>query len=107
MSRFDEEPDGDPHGECAARIAELEAAAREVVSHMEGRTPTRGWLRDNKKSREALDRLVNALWPRAALAGEAKAAPRLTDAEISAIHEKTLDAWNLARAIEAKVRGTT
>ena len=34
MSRFDEEPDGDPHGECAleihrleARIAELEAEA--------------------------------------------------------------------------------
>lgn len=23
MSRFDEEPDGDPHGECAAEIARL------------------------------------------------------------------------------------
>jgi len=52
------------------RIAELEAAAREVVSNMEGRMPIRGWLRDNGKSREALDRLVNALWPRTALAGK-------------------------------------
>ena len=25
MSRFDEEPDGDPHGECSAEIHRLEA----------------------------------------------------------------------------------
>ncbi len=30
MSRFDEEPDGDPHGECAAEIARLNAELREA-----------------------------------------------------------------------------
>ena len=39
MSRFDEEPDGDPHGECAleihrleARIAELEASVLKITA---------------------------------------------------------------------------
>jgi len=34
MSRFDEEPDGDPHGECAAEIGKLKAerdALREAL----------------------------------------------------------------------------
>ena len=38
MSRFDEEPDGDIHGECAAEIARLRAkceAIRQVCNHMD------------------------------------------------------------------------
>jgi hypothetical protein len=36
MNRFDEEPDGDPHGECAAEIARLSVGHRryEVVRRM-------------------------------------------------------------------------
>lgn len=31
MSHFDEQPDGDPHGECAAEIARLTEALREIA----------------------------------------------------------------------------
>ena len=31
MSRFDEEPDGDPHGECAAEIARLREEAANAL----------------------------------------------------------------------------
>ena len=30
MSRFDEEPDGEPHGECAAEIADLKQKIAEI-----------------------------------------------------------------------------
>lgn len=36
MSRFDEEPDGDPHGECAAEIDRLETVIRRAASIMHG-----------------------------------------------------------------------
>lgn len=41
--------------------SQLVAAALEVVHHMDGRTPVRGWLRDNDDSRKALDRLAKVL----------------------------------------------
>jgi hypothetical protein len=51
----------------SARVAELTAergvmlAAAEVIGHhMEGRMPTRGWLKDNPRSREALDNMLNS-----------------------------------------------
>ncbi len=35
MSRFDEEPDGDPHGECAAEIHRLEALNATLLETIE------------------------------------------------------------------------
>ena len=35
MSRFDEEPDGDPHGECALEIHRLEARIAELEAECE------------------------------------------------------------------------
>lgn len=41
--------------------AQLVAAALEVVRHMNGRMPVRGWLNDNDNSRKALDELAKVL----------------------------------------------
>lgn len=38
MSCFDEEPDGDPHGECAAEIARLNAEIEQCVAALPGVT---------------------------------------------------------------------
>ena len=35
---FDEEPDGDPHGECAAEIARLQDLVRWSYTKLHGRT---------------------------------------------------------------------
>ena len=35
---FDEEPDGDPHGECAAEIHRLQGLLRWAYSKLHGRT---------------------------------------------------------------------
>jgi len=35
---FDEQPDGDPHGECAAEIARLQELVRWAYSKLHGRT---------------------------------------------------------------------
>lgn len=51
-------------GDTLAALEELKrlrGAALGVVAHMEGRLPVRGWLRDNDKSRDALDELVRVL----------------------------------------------
>lgn len=40
---------------------QLVAAALEVVRHMNGRMPVRGWLNDNDDSRKALDELAKVL----------------------------------------------
>ena len=37
---------------------ELQDAVKELLTHREGRLPTRGWLRDNDKSRAALGKLA-------------------------------------------------
>jgi hypothetical protein len=39
----------------------LALAAEAVISHMDGRQPVRGWLRDNDSSRDALSMLIAAL----------------------------------------------
>lgn len=44
-----------------AAVNKLRAAALGVVAQIDGRMPVEGWLRDNDKSREALDELVRAL----------------------------------------------
>ena len=36
MSRFDEEPDGDEHGECAAEVQRLETVIRRAANIMRG-----------------------------------------------------------------------
>ena len=102
MSSFDEEPDGDPHGECAARIAELEAALIGLFGAVESALST--------FNLPCTDRILTAQnAARAALAGEA--APRLTDAEIFNLlpdtdREVKLWQWiEFGRAVEAKVRG--
>lgn len=41
MSRFDEEPDGDPHGECAAEIAHLTELVRWAYSKLHDRNFSR------------------------------------------------------------------
>lgn len=41
MSRFDEEPDGDPHGECAAEIARLTELVQWAYSKLHDRNFTR------------------------------------------------------------------
>lgn len=41
--------------------AELKRAAQQVIAHMDGRMPVRGWLKDNDDSREALAELVRVL----------------------------------------------
>jgi hypothetical protein len=50
MSRFDEEPDGDPHGECAAEIhrlkaelATLRAAATQALEEAQHVYKITGW----------------------------------------------------------------
>lgn len=45
----------------AIERAELKHAAQQVVAHLEGRMPVRGWLKDTDKSREALAELVRVL----------------------------------------------
>jgi len=65
MSGFDEEPDGDPHGECAARIAELEAALIGLFGAVESALST-----FNLPCTDRILTTQNAA--RAALAGEAK-----------------------------------
>ena len=45
----------------AIERAELKHAAQQVVAHMDGRMPVRGWLKDTDKSREALGELVRVL----------------------------------------------
>ena len=47
--------------ELETRMAELRTAANGIVDHMEGRQQVRGWLRDNGKSRDALNVLVKLL----------------------------------------------
>lgn len=48
MSRFDEQPDGDPHGECAAEIDKLKALNAELAAALSGMVEitelTIGWL---------------------------------------------------------------
>lgn len=46
-----------------AEAETLKAAAEGVVSHMDGRQPIRGWLRDNNKSRDALNAMAEAVRP--------------------------------------------
>ena len=47
--------------ELETRLAELRTAANGIIDHMDGRQPVRGWLRDNGKSRDALNVLVKLL----------------------------------------------
>jgi len=46
---FDEEPDGDPHGECALEIESLRAQIEELESVL------RGAYRENEELRERLN----------------------------------------------------
>jgi hypothetical protein len=45
----------------AIERAELRHAAQQVIAHMDGRQPVRGWLKDTDKSRDALAELVRVL----------------------------------------------
>ena len=88
------------------RIAELEAALRMASQYLVdcsgfvGNEYHPSWHRDRPEHTEAIEAA------RAALAGEAKAAPRLTDAEVIALRSEFGWAKDTIRAIEAKVRGT-
>ena len=150
MSSFDEEPDGEPHGECAARIAELEAALIGLFGAVGSALSTfnlpctdriltaqnaaRAALAGKEKARPAQDDggyelvaawdaskysnadMTDAVHPMFQAGWDAaKAAPRLTDAQILDIRAQSyigiygprpyLDELAFARAIEAKVRG--
>ena len=56
MSRFDEEPDGDPHGECAAEITRLRAEV-EALKAENARLHTA-----NERMRAALERFRCRDW---------------------------------------------
>lgn len=52
-----------PNTQVRGELSILKSLARDVLSHREGELPRRGWLRDNDKSRKALDNLAQALVP--------------------------------------------
>ena len=87
------------------RIAELEAASRRIIAAADAYTTIHACDGDDiARMIEYGDAFRDA---RAALAGEAKAAPRLTDAEVIALRSEFGWAKDTIRAIEAKVRSTT
>jgi len=47
--------------QAEAQRDDLLAAAAEILTHRDGDLPTRGWLRDNDRSRKALGQLAEAI----------------------------------------------
>lgn len=57
MTTFDEQPDGDPHGECAAEIARLNAEVARLKSEL-----ACAWQNNHilERERQRLDGIVRA-----------------------------------------------